>query len=339
VRAHVGAAPAHEPHRAETARLPLLDDTLDLEVIADLLPDDHEPVSATVIGVHTGARAVIAYELERPNGGRMVVYGKHYAQRARAARLHSTLVALRAEADACGYEFIVPHSLGWSRELDLVLYAPAEGSFFDASTLSGEGPEAARRTGRCLAQLHLCRPPLDRTLDLQREAANLLVWARVVDQEGLSDDVRAGELAAHFARESRHLRLELGAPIHKDLHHRHVIVAPSVAFVDLDEMRWGDAIFDLAHFCTYLELLGTRLGSPRPTVASLQDAFLDGYAEITSFARDERFYLFGLYTCVKIAKQLCMGKGVPPIPRGSERRRQAHAVLRLGRQLREASAG
>ena len=43
-----------------------------------------------------------------------------------------------------------------------------------------------------------------------------------------------------------------------------------------------------------------------------------------------KFVYFYLYTCLKIARQLCLGVGPGPVPTGEERRRQAQMILRQG---------
>jgi aminoglycoside phosphotransferase (APT) family kinase protein len=104
--------------------------------------------------------------------------------------------------------------------------------------------------------------------------------------------------------------------------------------IDFDEMRYGDPAFDLAHFCANLHLLFCRRHpssqqSPHQ-LATLQRAFLNAYAGQTGWVKDQRFVYFSLYTCLKIAKQLCTGRGPHPRPAGDERRRQVYRILEQG---------
>jgi hypothetical protein len=312
----VGTAPAAREAGALDAHLPLLDTVMDPEEVKGALGrglrgDVLEVTGARVIGLQKGARALLAYDVAQRDGRRVVVYGKHYAARSGAARLMGTLIALEAEVAQRGLGFAVPRPLGWDRELNLVLYLPVHGFFLDDAIMAGDGASAARLSGARVAQLHSCRPPLDRRFDARREAANLRVWARLVDFDGLGGGM-AGELAEDFARGVGRLKLSTAAPIHKDLHHRHLIVRPAFAFIDLDEMRWGDPSFDVAHVCVYLELLRMRRRLSPSHVALLQDAFVGAYAECTGYRLDERFYLFAVYACLKIATQLRIDKGISP---------------------------
>jgi len=60
-------------------------------------------------------------------------------------------------------------------------------------------------------------------------------------------------------------------PIHKDFHPGHVLVGDHVYVIDLDEARRGDPTFDVAHFCSYLELLSDDSSGPAARAAFLQE--------------------------------------------------------------------
>jgi aminoglycoside phosphotransferase (APT) family kinase protein len=154
------------------------------------------------------------------------------------------------------------------------------------------------------------------------------VGAAHPDQEGT-----ALELLERMCERGPEIDFEVDVPIHKDLHHEHLIRGPRLAFLDVDEMRLGDPSFDLAHFCTYLNLLATRANGSGALAEALERAFLEEYERQTGWRSDERFIYFCAYTCLKIAKQLCMIEGVAPLPTGAEQRRQVAAVLEHGRDL------
>ena len=97
--------------------------------------------------------------------------------------------------------------------------------------------------------------------------------------------------------------------------------------IDLDELRLGDPNFDLGHFCANLDLLAYR---EKKSLAALQRRFLDTYAGYTNWVRDERFVYFYVYSCIKIAKQLCTMRGPCPRPEGAEQRRQVRMILEKG---------
>jgi aminoglycoside phosphotransferase (APT) family kinase protein len=154
---------------------------------------------------------------------------------------------------------------------------------------------------------------------------NIQAWAELVDQElPAAAAERAGALARELRGAAPALRLDCGTPIHKDLHYRHVLVGRRVCVIDFDEMRMGDPAFDVAHFCTYLRLLAIRHDR---SVEHLERAFIDEYTRLTGWTNDERFQFFLVYTFIKIARQLCLMRGVLPIATGAERDRQVAAVL------------
>jgi hypothetical protein len=293
--------------------------------------------AARLAELQPATRALIAYELAGPCGRRRRIFAKHYADPARASRLHDTLVALYDEAATRRLAFAVPRPLGWFRDLNLALYAAVEGPFLDGLLRRGRAAASpARRAGMCLAQLHSCGPPLDRRFDLATERVNLGAWASLVDRE--LPGAGASELADAFARAALAASASAPAPLHKDFHPRHVVVGRRLGIIDLDEMRWGDPSFDIAHFCAYLDLLGLRADLGDGGRAALRRAFVEGYAREAGASHGERTALFGVYACVKIARQLCTLTGVRPVPTGAERRRQVRAILDRGRELSRALA-
>jgi hypothetical protein len=92
----------------------------------------------------------------------------------------------------------------------------------------------------------------------------------------------------------------------------------------------GDPTFDLAHFSAYLDLLAERQGGVAADARALPGVFLDAYARQTGWTRDERFSFFYAYTCIKIARQLCITQGPRPRPAGRERQRQVRLTLDRG---------
>jgi hypothetical protein len=314
------------------AGLPLLEVLLDAGAMTDLLSDGAGGVEvrgARLVDLQPAARALVALEVAGPGGRRVVVLAKHYAQGARAARLHALLVALRGEIVGRGLSFAVPRPLGWLPDLSIVLYLPAPGRLLDAFLTEAAAPSLVARSGRCLAELHSCRPPLDRSFDAAHEAANVDAWARAVERA--LPGSRAPALAHAFTRGVERIALSAQAPVHKDFHPRHVVVGERMGVIDLDEMRWGDPAFDLAHFCAYVELMGLRQRLSSAARARLQRLFRHGYARLPP--SDERLPLFGVYACVKIARQLVAARGPGPVPTGAEQRRQLRRMLAYGHNL------
>jgi Phosphotransferase enzyme family len=310
---------------------PVLGELLDRDLVrAQLCATLGEVV--TVVGARTivwkpGSRALVAYTVERPSG-RSRILGKHFAKPVRGNRLHDVWAAL--ERTDFGAAAGVPRLLGLCRDLNMVLYEHAPGRLLDATIRLRGGEAPMPGVAGWLASLHASDLATDRQFDLGKEVANLGVWANRVAAARPQHAALAERLFGALARTAQHVRLSADAPIHKDFHYRHVVIGPRLVGLDFDEVRFGDPNFDLAHFCVYLRLLGARVGAVEPIVPELERQFLDGYADATGWAPDERFRFFSGYTCLKIAKQLLHGSGVQPFPSGAEQDRQLRLMLEHG---------
>ena len=266
--------------------------------------------SAEVLGGKPGDRAVIRYR-----GGGSEVYGKVYAHGTAAVRTWDLLGRLGAVVP-------VPRPLALVEERGLVLYAPITGASLDELVGRPALDPALEGAGRWLGTLHGADVPLDRVLDPTHEAANARVWAETVTVRAprFGAAVRAlADAIASAPPSSGSL-----VPVHKDFQYGHVVVGDPVGAVDLDEARLGDPAFDVAHFCTYLELLAHRTGGD---ATRWRTAFVRGYG----FPPDaERMRWFTAYTCVKIAKQLVTGRGPAPVPAGASCAAEVELVVARG---------
>jgi hypothetical protein len=278
-----------------------------------------------LIDLKLAKRALIAYELESPDGP-LLILGKHFAEPAQARRVYEVLAALHGTTNTASSRWGVPRPLGWLPEHCLVLYVPVGGRFLD-DDLEKDVGRWMPRAAECLADLHSTRMVLDRSLDLARESASVATWAEVVASMDADLGSPALGLSAELIRLSDVIEFETGVLIHKDVHYRHMVVADRLMLLDVDEMRLGDSSFDVAHFCAHLHLLALRRGT---SPEGLEHSFLDAYARHRAWTLDERFGFFFAYTCLKLAWLLCLGEGVPPRPSGVERRRQTAALLTLG---------
>jgi hypothetical protein len=92
-------------------------------------------------------------------------------------------------------------------------------------------------------------------------------------------------------------------------------------------MRLGDPNFDLAHFCANFYLLAYRNRKHTAQFTRLQDLFLFAYAHETGWKLNEEFLFFYIYSCLKIAKQLCKLRGPRPWPEGIEQQAQVWLML------------
>lgn len=321
--------------------LPHVDGALDIVGMNRALASTISPVGgrtprllgAHVIDLKQGRRASIVYEVEGDGGN---IFAKYFFDPNRGRRVHRILVELGRALQARSASVAIPEPLAWIEEPSVLLYRPARGRSLSDAIAAGE-PDVANvlgKVGRCLAEMHDCSLELDRRFDLDNETTNLRAWAEIVAAACPEDGGCAPALAETVAGSLRTLRLEAGAPIHKDFHPGHVLVGSGVSFIDFDEMRWGEPSFDLAHFCTYLHLLGLRKGLPTVRIEMLRHAFLEGHERRSSYSR-EGFLAFGVYACLKIAWQMCLEGGVRPVPAGGELRRQLRAILQHAQELGE----
>jgi Phosphotransferase enzyme family len=276
------------------------------------------------------SRALVAYDLWDARSGRLWhLFGKQYARPARAHRVYATWTGL--ERTTFPPESGVPRLIGWCTDASMVIYEPAPGRPLDRLAAPDAVKDGLRRAGEWLAALHHTSLPLKRELDFTAEVGEAAKWADRVAAASPPYGDAARQLAAELAAACTDVRLEPSVPIHKDFHHRHVIVDSRLAVLDFDEMRLGDPRFDLAHFCVYLRLLAVRRGWLGST--ALERSFLEGYGTAAPPQREEAFAFFAAYTCLKIAKQLSIGSGIRPRPRGQQRLRQLAFILEHGRSL------
>jgi predicted glycosyltransferase len=288
--------------------------------------------SLDLLAYRPGRRALLVYDVDLPaRGERVRLFGKHFADVAHAKRVRETLVSLHAKRRNGG--FAVPSPLDWIPELALVLYVPARGLSLGEAIRARSGGRFVRLAAASLADLHTSGPSLDRRFRLADELRNLASWANFVAAAQPTQEGAALEVLEQLRDRGPELDFELDAPIHKDLHHEHLVLDSKLSLLDVDEMRFGDPSFDLAHFCTYLKLLAYRGNGFRSVADKFERFFLEEYSRRTGWSCDERFTYFRAYTCLKIAKQLCRGEGVTPRPAGLLQQRQVHAILAHGQNL------
>jgi Phosphotransferase enzyme family len=310
-----------------------LDALLDADAVAPALRaglrlgTDVGVVSIRPIVWKPESRALIAYTLEGA-AARVRVYGKHFANPERGARLYHTWLEL--QTTDFGPTAGVPRVEAWLPELSMVVYIPARGRPLDAGICAEGTAVPMRAAGEWLARLHSSSVRPARRFDLGRELANLRRWAERVAAIRPAHAASARRLVRGLEHRAREIPLAADVPIHKDFHYRHVVFGRRLTVLDFDEVRMGDPSFDLAHFCTYLVLLGARSRYARSRLPSLEREFLQAYAEHTGWTPDGRFEFFSAYTCVKIAKQLAQGTGVDPRPHGRDRDRQLGLILEHG---------
>ena len=329
-----------------SVRLPLLGTLLDLEVTGPRLERllawtgrgaSLRVSSAMLIDCKPGDRALIAYMIERPSDAACSrVFGKHFRNAIQARRVHEIQQSLWSTVFRRTALVGVPRPVGWLPEFSLVLYVAEEGRYLDDVVLDGRADEPLRLAAEWLARLHASELALERTFDLDNEVANVQAWADVVGATYPEEADTAARISRIVRERASLVRFAPHAPIHKDLHYRHVIVGSRLTVVDFDEMRVGDPSFDLAHFCTHLHVLCRRAGRPSSYADLLERVFLGEYASRRKWQLDERFTYFCAYTSLKIARQLCELRGVRPRPTGEAQRAEVRAILDHGRSLSDS---
>jgi Phosphotransferase enzyme family len=266
-------------------------------------------VSSQELSAATGRRRVVRYLVDGLDpSGPVPVIAKTFSEPHRAQLLGEHLQALSAGPFALG-RFRVPRLLGIHPDANLVLLQSCPGVRVD-ELAPDDAAEGVRDAARWLAKLHTSGVELPRRFDVVRETASAHDWAAIVGDHGQDQRQDALRLASTWSTVTPPAPGS-GVPIHKDFHAGHVLIdaaadhrSSTVVVIDLDEARLGDAAFDLAHFCAYLEFSGDD--------GSLRHAFLDEYALRTgeAGASDERTLAgYQAYTWLKIAKQLALRSG------------------------------
>jgi aminoglycoside phosphotransferase (APT) family kinase protein len=284
-------------------------------------------VTARVITRSWNKRAVIAYVTAGPQGDGPPLIAKVYTDPQRAERVHAVLEQLYALSVA-GHACAVPRPVAHLPEFGMSVYEAVRGCTLDRLETGGRR-EAMIAAGRWLSALHGSTIELVRRFDMTRESRKLGTWAEQVAHDHPPAAAMTARLIGRLDSLATRVQVSTATPIHKDFHYQHVLVDDGRArVIDLDEVRTGDPAFDVAHFRVNLRLLALREGMPADELARLDGAFLDGYA--TRYEADLRDELFRVYTCLKIAWQLVLGRGPAPLPTGAELSRQLELILEEG---------
>ena len=285
--------------------------------------------AAQVVARAPGRRTVVRCELEDDDGdGRTTrIMLKEYADAGKARRAYCNLAGLAGGPFARTAELKVPTPLGWLPEYGIVAYREAVGETLDRVLADGRARAVAGTAARWLAALHGSDLNLPHRLDLPHHIADTRLWVDVIAGSDAESAHPARRLADRLAAAATTLDWRDDVPIHFDLHPGHVLSGPTgITVVDLDEARMGDPVFDVAHFCVYVELLGLA-GSA--TWRGMREEFLDRYAALTRWRLDRRFHVFSAYAWLKVGKQLAGGTG-PWRPAGDARFAGLRGALERG---------
>jgi hypothetical protein len=288
---------------------------------------------ARLLAYKQGNRGLIEYAVAgtaRGEGG--VVLGKLYPEVSQTARVYTLMRALWDDVFRDSADFGIPQPLGYVPELSMLVYVPAVGPFLDEVLLGHDALRYMHLAAAWLGALHRARLPLERRFQMAGELVNLKAWAALIGHRYPADAETAAGIAQHLQDCAAALDLATDVPIHKDFHYGHMIADHGLRIIDFDEMRLGDPNFDLAHFCANLHLLAYRKTGVSTAFSPHQSVFLKAYARHTSWTPNRCFVFFYAYTCLKIAKQLCTGRGLRPRPEGDDCQRQMRLMLAQGQE-------
>jgi streptomycin 6-kinase len=331
--------------------LPILRIALDVSSMAPLLEPLIAPLAdhltparltyAKLLAYKKGNRGTIHYDVVTGSGRPVTVLGKLYPQSSQVARVYAILHHLYERTFRDQPNLRVPRPLGGLSDLSMLVYVPVEGTPLDEVLVGGDADDAIEWTAAWLAALHGAALGLDRSMRPETELVNLQAWASLVVRAHPEEGPRASRLAEELAASAGAARPAVETPIHKDFHYKHVLVDGEVGVdggvgvIDFDEVRHGDPMYDVAHFCAHLRLLACRNTAKAASIAATEGGFIGSYVRRCGRPLGPSFPWYAAYTCLKIAKQLSTVRGVRPRPEGPEVLRQLTLMLDQGMAFRD----
>ncbi|MEO7839107.1 MAG: phosphotransferase, partial [Anaerolineales bacterium] len=298
---------------------------------------------AKLLAYKPGKRGVIRYDLDQLECQKYFsVYGKLYPEPYLSERAYNVLKTLHDEVFSDSTELGVPEPIGVIPNLSMLVFVPAEGKllgdYITKRSLDGdEVVHAMELSGKWLAQLHTHKIPLEKEFKVENEVDNIRDWAELISKKYPEESKAAHHIADYLIQKTAELDFSARVPIHKDFHYEHVLIDSGLKVFDFDEMRLGDPNFDLAHFCANFYLLAYRNEEHTAAFTDLQNRFLDAYSNETGWQWDEKFLFFYVYSCLKIAKQLCKLRGPRPWPEGDEQQAQVWLMIEQALTLLETA--
>jgi len=345
------------PHTFDDVPFPALWSALNAEImnenlwpmLQDICSDPSSRVvhRAKLLAYKPGKRGVIRYDLDQIECQKhFSVFGKLYPEPYLSERAYKVLTTLHDEVFLSLTGLGVPEPIGLIPQLSMLVFVPAQGKllgeYIARRSLDGdEVVNAMQMAGQWLAQLHTHPIPLEKEFKVQNEVDNIREWAEMVSKKYPAETKAANHIADYLIQTTTELDFSARVPIHKDFHYEHILIDDGVdgglKVFDFDEMRLGDPNFDLAHFCANFYLLAYRNGEHAAQFTDLQNRFLDAYSSETGWQWDEKFLFFYIYSCLKIARQLCKFRGPRPWPEGEEQQAQVWLMIEQGLTILEGA--
>jgi len=298
---------------------------------------------AKLLAYKPGKRGVIRYDLDQLECQKYSsVYGKLYPEPYLSERAYKVMDTLHNEIFRDAADLDIPEPLGVIPNLSMLVFIPAEGELLGdyIALRSLDGDEVVRAmelSGKWLAQLHTHKIPLEKEFKVENEVDNIRDWAELVSKRYPDERKAVSHIADYLIQKTAELDFSARVPIHKDFHYEHILIDSGLKVFDFDEMRLGDPNFDLAHFCANFYLLAYRNEDHTAAFTDLQNRFLDAYSNETGWQWDEKFLFFYVYSCLKIAKQLCKLRGPRPWPEGDEQQAQVWLMTEQALTLLETA--
>lgn len=341
------------PHTFDDVPFPALWSALNAEIMNDNLspmlrdvcsgPSQRVVHRAKLLAYKPGKRGVIRYDLDQIECPKhFSVYGKLYPEPYLSERAYQVLKTLHDEVFSESTDLGVSEPLGVIPQLSMLVFVPDQGKLLGdyIARRSLEGDEvvnAMQMAGQWLAQLHTHPFPLEKEFKVENEVDNIREWAGLISKKYPDETKAANHIADYLVQRTTELDFNARVPIHKDFHYEHIMIDRSLKVFDFDEMRLGDPNFDLAHFCANFYLLAYRNEEHAAQFTDLQNLFLDAYSKQTGWQWDEKFLFFYIYSCLKIAKQLCKFRGPRPWPEGEEQQAQVWLIIEQGLTILEGA--
>lgn len=291
---------------------------------------------AKLLAYKPGKRGVIRYNLDQIECQKYFsVYGKLYPAPYLSERAFKVMKTLDDQVFCDTPDLGVPKPLGLIPQLSMLVFVPAKGKllgdFIAKRPLnSPEVIHTIELTGQWLAKLHMHQFPLEKVFRVENEIDSIREWSELICNKYPGESQAAQHIADYLVKKAPEFDFNLRTPIHKDFHYEHILVDGGLKVFDFDEMRLGDPNFDLAHFCANFYLLAYRKKKQTAQFTRLQDLFLSAYAQETGWQLNEKFLFFYIYSCLKLAKQLCKLRGPRPWPEGEEQHAQVWLMLEQG---------
>jgi aminoglycoside phosphotransferase (APT) family kinase protein len=316
-----------------------------IPILTDVCSDTASRIvhRAKLLAYKPGKRGVIRYDLDQLECQKYFsVYGKLYPEPYLSERAYKVLKTLHGEVFRDTTDLGVPEPLGVLPNLSMLVFVPAEGKllgdYIAKRSLDGEEViHAMELAGKWLAQLHTHQFPLEKEFKVENEVDNIRDWAKLISKKYPDETKAANQIADYLVQKTTELDFSVHVPIHKDFHYEHILIDSGLKVFDFDEMRLGDPNFDLAHFCANFYLLAYRNQEHTAQFTDLQNHFLDAYSTETGWRWDEKFLFFYIYSCLKIAKQLCKLRGPRPWPEGDEQQAQVWLMIEQGLTILESA--